>query len=462
MTVDNLTTTQRRIIVALTLSSSFLSVLMMFLLITAYPRIMQEFTINSTEVQWLTTSFMLTVAVLIPITAYFIDTFTTRTVMISAMILFLTGTFIGFIAQSFPVLIIGRLIQGIGSGIMIPLMQTILYLIFPREKRGAAMGLAGMITNVAPAVGPPLSGVLIKYFGWRSLFFIPLPIAGLILLLVIFYMRNVTEQRKTKIDMLSILLSIVGFGGTLYGFNKWQEAGLDDPITSVSLIVGILGILLFAWRQLKLDVPTLEIRVLKTPIFSLAAFLAILGFSLLIVTETIMPMYVQNAQQHSAYYAGLVVMPGALTLAIMSYLAGKLYDKYGGKPVSIGGYIIIIVSMLSFYLILDLQTPFVMAMLLFAVSMAGFALINMPIITAGINALPDELINHGTSVINTIRQFGGTIGLTFIISFISRAEGDATIINPANYLSGVKSAFFVSFVIAVLGFGLSFIIREKR
>lgn len=462
MTVNNLTTMQRRIIVALTLSSSFLSVLMMFLLITAYPRIMQEFSINSTEVQWLTTSFMLTTAVLIPITAYFIDTFSTRTVMIGAMTLFLSGTFIGLIAQSFPVLIIGRLIQGVGSGIMIPLMQTILYLIFPREKRGAAMGLAGLITNVAPAIGPPLSGVLIKYFGWRSLFFIPLPIGGIILVLVIFYMRNMTEQRETKVDILSILLSIIGFGGTLYGVNKWQEVGLEHSLTIASLIIGLVGILIFSWRQLKLDVPTLEIRVLKTPLFTLATFLAVLGFSLLIVTETMMPMYVQNAQQHSAYYAGLVVMPGALALAIMSYLAGKLFDKYGGRPVSIGGYIIIIASMLSYYFILDIETPFFVAMLLFIFSMVGFGLINMPIVTAGINALPDELIPHGTSVINTFRQFGGTIGLTFIISFVSRAEGDATIINKESYLKGVQSAFFVSFIIAVIGFGLSFLIREKN
>ena len=462
MTATNLTPMQRKIIVALTLSSSFLSVLMMFLLITAYPRIMQEFAISSTDVQWLTTSFMLTTAVLIPITAYFIDTFKTRTVMISAMVLFLIGTLIGFIAQSFPVLIIGRLIQGIGSGIMIPLMQTILYLVFPREKRGAAMGLAGMITNVAPAVGPPLSGVLIEYFGWRSLFFIPLPIAGFLLLLVIVYMKNVTEQRKTEVDMLSILLSIIGFGGTLYGFSKWPETGLTDPVTALSLTIGIVGILLFSWRQLKLKVPTLEIRVLKVPLFILASILTVLGFSLLIVTETIMPMYVQNAQQNTAYYAGLIVMPGALTLALMSYLAGKLFDKYGGRPVSIAGYIIIVISLLCYYFILDLNTPFVVAMLLFMVSMVGYALTNMPIITSGINALPDKLIPHGTSVINTIRQFGGTIGLTFIISFISRAEGDTATIDPANYLAGVKSAFFVSLMIAVIGLFLSFLIREER
>src|SRR5690625_1169435 len=220
-----------------------------------------------------------------------------------------------------------RIIQGMGSGIMIPLMQTILYLIYPREKRGYAMGLAGMIINVAPAIGPPLSGVLINYFGWRSLFYVPLPIAGLILLLVILFMRNVTKQRKTEIDMLSILLSTVGFGGMLYGFTNLQDADLTNTVTLVSLIVGALALALFVIRQLRLEVPILEIRVLKTSIFSLVAFISILAFSLLIAAETIMPMYVQNAQQYSAYYGGLVVMPGALTLAVMSLLAGKLFDK---------------------------------------------------------------------------------------------------------------------------------------
>src|SRR5690625_1584112 len=212
MTSNNLSKLQRNVIVILTLSASFLSVLMQFLLITAFPKIMSEFQVNSTEVQWLTTSFMLTSAILIPITAYFIDTFQTRTIMITAMSLFFIGTFIGLIAPSFPILLIGRIIQGIGSGIMIPLMQTILFLVYPKQRRGYAMGLAGMVINVAPAIGPPLSGVLIKYFKWRSLFLLTLPIAGLLLILVILFMRNVTKQRSSEIDILSILLSIIGFG----------------------------------------------------------------------------------------------------------------------------------------------------------------------------------------------------------------------------------------------------------
>src|SRR5699024_1855602 len=323
----------------ITLSASFLSVLMQFLLITAFPKIMVEFSINSTEVQWLTTSFMLTVAILIPITAFFIDKFKTRTLMISAISLFFTGTFIGLIAPSFPILIAGRIIQGMGSGIMIPLMQTILFLIYPKEKRGFAMGFAGMVINVAPAIGPPLSGVLIKYFKWRSLFLLTLPIALLILLLVIMFMRNVTKQRDTETDLLSILLSSVGFGGILYGFNKLQEVGLAHVGTLVSLMIGMIALILFVFRQLRLQIPVLEIRVLKVSFFYLVTVMSVIGFSLLIMIETILPMYVQNAQQYSAYVGGLIVMPGAFTLAVMSFLAGQLFDKYGGKNIAMIGFI---------------------------------------------------------------------------------------------------------------------------
>lgn len=458
----NLSRFHKRLIVGITLSASFLSVLTQFLLITAFPKIMNEFTINSTEVQWLTTSFMLTVAILIPITAYFIDKFPTRILMMSAMSLFFAGTAVGLFAPSFPILIVARVIQGMGSGIMIPLMQTVLFLLYPREKRGFAMGLAGMVINVAPAVGPPISGVLIKYFEWRSLFYLTLPIAAIILVMIYLFMRNITEQRETEIDILSIMMSIVGFGGVLYGFNKIEGVGLDDPITIVSLIAGVLGLGLFAFRQLRLQIPILDLRVLRVPVFVLVAFISILSFSLLVSTETMLPMYVQNAQQSSAYYGGLIVMPGALTLAVMSLFAGNLFDKYGGRVIAITGFVLLCLSSLGFHFILDLDTPFVVTMALFMVSMAGVALINMPIMTAGINALPDKLIPHGTAVINTARQFGGSLGLTFIISFISSVDTGSKTVHPEKYLTGVQTAFFVAFLFAITGLALSLFLEKRK
>src|SRR5699024_8794192 len=198
------------------------------------------------------------------------------------------------------------------------------------------------------------------------------------------------------------------------------------------------------------------------PIFALVAFISILGFSLLISTETILPLYIQNAQGFSAYYSGLIVMPGALTLAVMSMLAGNLFDKYGGKIIAIIGFVLIGHSALGFHFLLELDTPFLVPVVLFMVAMGGVALINMPIMTTGINALPDDLIPHGTSVINTARQFGGSLGLTFIISFITRKAQTEGETQPIDYLDGIQTAFFVSFLFAITGLLLSLFVKRRR
>ncbi|UJL45060.1 DHA2 family efflux MFS transporter permease subunit [Virgibacillus sp. NKC19-16] len=402
----NLSLRHRRLIVAIALSGSFLSVLTQFLLITAFPKIMAEFEINASEVQWLTIGYMLALAILIPITAYLIDRFKTRTLMMSAMTLFSLGTLLGLFAPSFEVLLAGRIIQGMGSGMMMPLMQTLLFLVYPREKRGYAMGLAGLVINVAPAIGPPISGVLLNYFQWRSLFLLTLPVAAVILLLIYVFMRNVTQQRETQIDILSILLSTIGFGGILYGFNSIESTGVSGASTIISISIGVLSLGLFVVRQLRLKTPILELRVLKVPLFALVTVISIFSFSLLISIETILPMYVQNAQQLPALHAGLVVTPGALTLALMSLFAGTLYDKYGGTIIAIIGFVLLSISTLSYHFFLGLNTSLVIVSILFMLAMAGVALINMPIMTAGINALPDALVAHGTAIINTARQFG--------------------------------------------------------
>jgi len=460
MEQTNLSLAHRRLIVAIALSAAFLSVLTQFLLITAFPRIMAEFEINASEVQWLTIVYMLAIAVLIPMTGYLIDKFKTRTLMMTAMILFSLGTIIGLVSPSFEILLAGRVIQGGAAGMMMPLMQTLLFLVFPRERRGYAMGLAGLVINVAPAVGPPISGILLNYFPWRALFILTLPVALLLLLLVYLYMRNVTKQRETKIDILSIILSTIGFGGLLYGFNSLGSAG---AIAFISLIVGILSIGLFVVRQLRLKTPILELRAFKAPVFGLVAIISMISFSLLISLETVLPMYVQTAQQLSALHAGLVVAPGSLTLAFMSLFAGRLFDKYGGKTIAVIGFVLLSISTLSSHFMLGLDTSLVIASILFMISMAGVGLVSMPIMTAGINALPDELVAHGSAILNTARQFGGSIGLTFIISFISGATASSGATDAMNFLNGVQNAFLVAFIFAITGLLLSLLLkRDKR
>lgn len=457
----NVSLLQRRLIVTISLAAAFLSVLTQFLLLTAYPRIMADFGVNASEVQWLTTSYMVALAIFTPMSAYLIDKFKTRPLMMSAMSLFLIGTLLGLFATSFEMLLVGRIIQGVSSGIMMPLMQTLLFLVFPREKRGYAMGLAGLVINVAPAIGPPISGILVNHFEWRSLFLLTLPVAAVILLLIFLFMQNVTEQRETKMDVLSIILSTIGFVGVLYGFTRIQTSEVADSITIISIVTGVIALCWFVVRQLSLATPILEIRVFKVHIFTLVTVISILAFSLLIALETILPMYVQNAQQLSALHAGLAAAPGALTLALMSLYAGRLFDKYGGNGITILGFIMLSVSTLSFYFIVGLNTSLVLTAFLFMFAMASVALIAMPIMTAGINALPDDLVAHGTAIINTTRQFGGSIGLTFIISFISSADGSNET-EALQFLNGVKNAFFVSFLFAITGLLLSLLLIKNN
>lgn len=207
------------------MAASFVTILNQTLIIIAIPPIMSDFQIDPSQAQWLTTGFMLTNGILIPITAFLIERFSSKHLLIAALSIFSVGTLIGAIAPSFSILLLARIVQAMGAGIMMPLMQTVMLTLFPPEKRGSAMGLAGLVTGFAPAIGPTLAGLLIVYFSWRSLFYTVLPIAIIVLLLAIFLMKNVTEQKSVKIDRISIIFSTLGWGGLLYGFSIAGTAG---------------------------------------------------------------------------------------------------------------------------------------------------------------------------------------------------------------------------------------------
>ena len=323
------------------------------------------------------------------------------------------------------------------------------------------MGLSGLVINVAPAIGPPISGIIIQHFEWRAIFLFTLPVAAIILVFTYIFIQNVTEKLETDIDILSILLSSIGFGGVLIGFSMAEsDFGRTSSILTIS--VGVIAIVLFALRQFRLRQPILDLRVLKVPIFALSTVITIIAFSLLISIETIIPMFVQNAQQLSPVYAGLVVAPGALTLAIMSFFAGKIYDKHGGKIMTILGFILISAATIGYYFGAETSSSFLFTSVLFAISMAGVAFINMPIMTAGINGLPDSAIAHGTAIINTARQFGGSLGLTFIISFISKTASGMETSDSLQFLQGVKNAFLVAFIFSVTGLLLSLFMKRDR
>ncbi|SHH02720.1 drug resistance transporter, EmrB/QacA subfamily [Virgibacillus chiguensis] len=263
-------------IVIVLITGAFLAILNQTLLTTAIPPIMQDLHLTENTAQWVTTIFMLVNGIMIPITAFLIETFTTRQLFITAMGTFSVGTFICAISPSFFLLMTGRVIQAAGAGVMMPLMMAIFLFMFPIEKRGTAMGMVGLVIGFAPALGPSISGWLVEHFDWRSIFYVVLPLAIMNVIIAYFVMKNITKRTYPKVDILSIVYSTLGFGGILYGFSSAGNSGWIDQSVLVSLAIGVITLALFITRQFKLREPILEFRVFKNKIFTITMIIGMI------------------------------------------------------------------------------------------------------------------------------------------------------------------------------------------
>lgn len=281
----------RAFLVVTMIVGAFVAVLNQTILATALPKIMKDLDITAATGQWLTTAFLLTNGIMIPITALLIEKISSKVLFLTAMIVFTIGTVIAAISGSFSTLLIGRIIQAAGAGIMMPLLQTIFLLIFPRERRGAIMGLMGLVIAFAPAIGPTLSGWVVDSYDWHVLFIILIPIAVIDIILAIFGMKKVVILKNTKIDYFSIVLSTLGFGSLLYGFSAAGNDGWSDPGVVTMLILGAVFTFLFVWRQLRIDNPILEMRVFRYPIFTLSVILGSIVMMAMIGAEIVLPLY---------------------------------------------------------------------------------------------------------------------------------------------------------------------------
>ncbi|WMT28754.1 MDR family MFS transporter [Bacillus aerius] len=456
------TSYNRSVIVGIFLVGAFVAILNQTLLIPAIPHIMEEFNIDVSKGQWLTTAFMLTNGILIPITAFLIEKFSSRSLVLTALSIFTAGTILASFATNFPVLLAARIVQAAGAGILMPLMQTIFLTIFPKEKRGQAMGMVGLVISFAPALGPTLGGWIVDSFSWKFLFYIVLPIGIIDLILAYFLMKNVTQQRDTRIDVLSVILSSFGFGGLLYGFSSVGTYGWTSATVLISLIVGAVSLFFFILRQSNLKRPMLEFGVFKFAIFSLTTFLGMLVFALLIGTETILPLYTQNVRGLSALDTGLILLPGALFMGLLSPIIGRIFDKVGGKGLALGGFTILTVTSLPF-MMLSLDSSIALITVAYTFRLIGVGMIMMPLTTAGINSLPPHLIPHGTAMNNTMRQMGGSIGTAVLVSIMSSSAANAALSDPMkSAVHGMNTSFIVSGAIAVIGLVLSFFLKEKR
>ncbi|RKJ40032.1 DHA2 family efflux MFS transporter permease subunit, partial [Butyricicoccus sp. 1XD8-22] len=340
------------LMIAILFVGAFVAFLNNTLLAVALPTITSDLGVSYATGQWLATGYMLVSGVLIPASAYFITRYKTRPLFIVAMIIFALGTLLAVVAPTFGVLLAGRMIQAVGSSFMAPLLMNVMLISFPVEKRGAAMGMFGLVMIAAPAIGPTLSGYIVEHFNWRVLFEMILPFAIISLLFSFWKLENVLPNRKVTLDYFSIVLSTIGFGGLLYGFSTAGNDGWTDPIVITTLVIGVIGVIWFVIRQLKLETPVLDMGIFKSPMYALAAIIsAVLSMSMMggmILT----PAYVQQVRGIEPMESGLMMLPGAIVMAIMSPITGRLFDKIGPKPLAITG---LIITGISTYLLAKLQ-----------------------------------------------------------------------------------------------------------
>lgn len=445
-------------LLAVLLSGAFITILNQTLLATALPPIMKDLNITESTVQWLQSIFMLVNGIMIPITAFLIGKFTTRRLFLTAMGIFAAGTLIAAVSPNFSFLLVGRMLQGAGAGIMMPLLQTILFLVFPVSQRGKAMGMFGLIIAFAPAIGPTLSGYLVDNYPWRSVFYVVLPIAVVIIVAAYFLLKNITELTNPKMDYLSIVLSTFGFGGILYGFSVAGNLGWLSPNVMISLLIGAIALFLFIKRQLKLEEPILEFRVFKYSIFSLATGLGMIVFASMIATTVILPLFMQNLLGFNALHSGLMLLPGAIVMGVMNPITGTLFDKYGAKWLLRSGFAILTVTTF-FFANLSEDTTFTYLAIVNAIRMMGIAMVMMPSTTLGLNQLPTHLISHGTAMNNTFRQISGAVGTAVLVTITITAASGSSV---EGAIHGVNIAFLVAGFIAAFGLLLSLRVRDPK
>ncbi|MEK3796753.1 DHA2 family efflux MFS transporter permease subunit [Peribacillus sp. FSL H8-0477] len=432
--------------------------------------LIQIFNVDSSTIQWLTTGYLLTLGILVPVSGLLIQWFKTRQLFIVSLAFSIIGTLIAALAPSFGILLLSRVIQAIGTGLMLPLMFNTILVIFPVHKRGATMGLMGLVIMFAPAIGPTISGLILGNFSWHWIFWICLPFLIIALLFGLKYMQNVSTITKPKIDVLSIVLSTIGFGGIVYGFSSAGENGWTSSIVISSIIIGLVALLLFSLRQFKMEQPMLDLRVFKYPMFTIGVLSVFVTFMVIMSSAILLPLYLQASLVLTAFVAGLVLLPGGVLNGIMSPITGKIFDKYGPRVLVIPGFIIMII-MLWFLSNITTETSILSVIIMHTVLMIGVSMVMMPAQTNGLNQLPKNLYPDGTALMNTLQQVSGAIGTAVAMTIMSASQKtylnklsnptDPSNIGPS-LAAGVQNAFIFGLIVAIVGLILSFFIKTAR
>ena len=443
------TARQNSLVLWILVISTMVMILNETVLSVALPIISQDFGVEATMVQWLTTGFLLVMAVVFPMTGYLLQRFSTRTMFVAALALFAIGTAAAGMAWTFPILLVARLVQAIGTAVIIPLLMTVTMTTVPPERRGATMGLIGVVISVAPALGPTVSGVILSALSWHWLFWTVLPLVVLCLFIGIKFMRNVSEQHALPLDIISVPLSALGFGGLVYGLSEIGTViNGSTKMPLVVLAVGAVFLVLFVFRQLTLgkrDAALLNLQPFSFRPFCVAVIAIGSSMGVLLGTVVVLPFFLQDSLGASALQTGLLE-------GLASPVVGRIYDQRGARVLVIPGAIGITVSELGLSMLSENSSIFAVLVLHMLLCLS-LACVMTPLMTDGLAAVPQNLYSHGSAILNTLEQLGGAAGTAILVAAMTVASkyaldsGDAPTTAMA---SGASTAFIVGALVGVV------------
>lgn len=427
----------------------------------ALPTLMQALQVNTGTIQWLVTGYMLVIGIVLPLSSLINRWFTTRQVIIFALSDFIIGAAISALGSSFAVVLVGRMIQGIGTGLILPLMFAVVMQIFPPQKIGAVMGMCALVIMFAPAVGPTLTGLILGKLSWNWIFWLFIPFLAIALLFAIASLENVGNVTRPHVDGLSIVESAIGCSGLVIGASLSSRFGwLSVPVIT-ALATGVVVLAFYAHRQLHLAEPILNLRIFKHRAFTIGTELVMLDFGIILSSMYLLPMYIQNGLLLLVAMAGMIMLPGGVVNAITSAVAGRLYDNVGAKRPALVGVVLALVGVL---MLLTTSTRTTVAFVIAAhiILMIGCPLFMAPSQTSALNALPGILSNDGSTILNTMQQVVGAVATAVATSLLELGRRGTAGTAAARFTTGAHYGFYFTLILAIIAFVFVLMIREPE
>lgn len=400
---------------------AFMSILDSSIVNVALPRMMAVFGASTDEIEWVLTGYMLTTGVVIPLTGYLGKRFGHRRMYIIALVVFTVGSAFCGMAWSTNSMIVARIIQAVGGGMLIPISMSMIYMIVPEQKTGVVLGVWGIAAVMGPAIGPTLGGYLVDHYSWPWIFTINIPI-GLVAVLLSMHILNETKLEKAlKPDLLGALFICISAFTLLLALNRGQNEGWTSQYIVTLLVVGIFTLILFVFWELAAESPLIDIRIFKNPVMAAGLGAVAITNSLLFVIVFLVPIYSQNLMGYSPMQTGLMMLPMALATGVLMPVSGKLSDRYGAFGVGLAG--LLILTVMTYYLHnLSLVTGFGQVQLILALRALGLGLCMMPLANAPMLTVPAHLVGSASSAVNLVRQVVASMAVAFTTYFVSQRQ----------------------------------------